>query len=464
MVISRIGALFFLISAAALLPFSARALVNSGALPIHVDDIEIVDGLAYVVGYSGPDGPPTLRILDLSDPAAPVEIGSLYTRVGSRDVEVVDGLAYIAEGWTLPGAVRIIDVSDPTLPVEVGAFPAQCHPADVEVVGNYAYLADQPTNSWVPECDWSIESKFRVIDVSNPAAPIQVSERGLDWPADIEAAEGVVYAAGRYSHSELESIDVSDPAQPALIFADRYPLSPLRSSVEVVGDRMYIGDGVGSFYVYDVSDPTQPVVISEVPGGGRAIVVEDGFAYSAVGGGLAVHDLAGSLPAVLLGGYASVSGWNGLAIADGLIFGGTHSGGLQAVDLGPEYTRVRTVEIAIRAEGEPAVVNLASRGVIGVAILGAADFDVALIDRSTLRFGPSSAAPAHKALGHLEDVNGDARPDLISHYRIADTGFSEADEEACVSGQTSDGTPIRGCGTLGVTLPRGQSNAPSVAD
>jgi hypothetical protein len=54
--------------------------------------------------------------------------------------------------------------------------------------------------------------------------------------------------------------------------------------------------------------------------------------------------------------------------------------------------------------------------------------------------------------------------DLISHYRIADTEFSKADEDACVSGQTSDGTPIRGCGTLDVMLPPGQDNAPSVAD
>jgi hypothetical protein len=226
---------------------------------------------------------------------------------------------------------------------------------------------------------------------------------------------------------------------------------------------MYIGDPVGSFYVYDLSDPTQPIRISEVSGGGQEIVVKDGFAYSAAQG-VSVHELAGPLPAVLLGGYANANPWNGLALADGLVFGGTRDGRLQIVDLGPEYPHVRTVEIAIRAEGEPAAINLASRGVIGVAILGAADFDVALIDRSTLRFGPSSAAPAHKALGHLEDVNGDATPDLISHYRIAETGFSEVDEEACVAGRTSDGTRIRGCGALDAVLPREQDEAPSVAE
>ena len=47
--ISRIGALFVLVLATTLLPFSARALVVADALPIHhIDDLEIVDGLAYV--------------------------------------------------------------------------------------------------------------------------------------------------------------------------------------------------------------------------------------------------------------------------------------------------------------------------------------------------------------------------------------------------------------------------------
>jgi hypothetical protein len=792
---SRTGALFVLVFAATLLPFSARALVVADALPIHhIVDLEIVDGLAYVsIGAWGQTSQvPSVRILDLSDPAAPVEIGFFDIPYVTRDVEVVGGLAFITQPF---GFVRIIDVSDPTLPVEIGAFSGQCHAADVEVVGNYAYLADQPTNSWIPECPYPFESKFRVFDISNPAAPTQVSETDISWPVDIEAVEGVVYAAGREG---LELIDVSDPAAPVIVglvpggflgsdieVADGYvytagggyvdpstgewyglevidvsdpgnpftvgsavasgssievvdglayllgvglqvvdvsnPVAPTRrgslfitnaestlgvyggyaylgtygdglnivdltlldtptevgraevvdpagdvevpndvavlngvaylavgeddyydpsvppgdgglrtyditdptaptplggidtadaaldveiaaglafvaartdglrifdvtnpsapvdtgalalpgrtakveivgttayvvdqgirhhyygayralrivdvsnaadpvelgaieftdsrtacqipgiavveplvyvtcygfyvvdvsnptqptlvtanrsfgdsrSSVEIAENRMYRGVHMGqygdSLAVYDISNPTQPVYIDRASGASdRAIVVEDGFSYSAGWyGGLSVHDLVGPLPAVFLGGYPPDRGsWNGLAIADGLFFGVTRGGYLQVVDLGPEYKHTRSVEIAIRAEREPAVVNLASRGVVGVAILGAADFDVERIDRSTLRFGPSSATPTHKAGGHLEDVNGDAMPDLVSHYRIADTGISKADKNGCVFGQTSDGTPIWGCSTLGGMLPGGRANASGVS-
>jgi len=217
--------------------------------------------------------------------------------------------------------------------------------------------------------------------------------------------------------------------------------------------------------VYDVSDPTLPFAISEIDGGGRALHMKESSAYSGGTRGLFVHDLEDPLLPVLRGGFPGERGqWNGLAIADGLLFGGTSRGALQIVDLGPEYTRAKSVEIAIRAEGESTLVNLASRGAIGVTILGAADFDVAQIDRSTLRFGPAFAEPAHKAGGHLLDANGDANPDLLSHYWIADTGFSAADESACVSGQTFGGRSIRGCGRVNVMLPRGQTGASRPAD
>jgi hypothetical protein len=101
--------------------------------------------------------------------------------------------------------------------------------------------------------------------------------------------------------------------------------------------------------------------------------------------------------------------------------------------------------------------------VIPVALLGAADFDVAQIDRSTLRFGSAFAPPAHKAGGHLADVNGDGYPDLVSHYWIADSGISEATEQACVTGRTFAGAPFKGCGTLVATLPRRRADASGAA-
>jgi hypothetical protein len=120
-----------------------------------------------------------------------------------------------------------------------------------------------------------------------------------------------------------------------------------------------------------------------------------------------------------------------------------------ACDLG---TLVARVAIDIKPGSGRNPVNPFSRGVVPVALLGSAEFDVAGVDRSTLAFGPDGAAPAHKKGGHQKDVNGDGLKDLLLHFRTQETGIAFGDTEACLSGETLDGIPFEGCDAV-TTMP-----------
>lgn len=108
------------------------------------------------------------------------------------------------------------------------------------------------------------------------------------------------------------------------------------------------------------------------------------------------------------------------------------------------------VNIDVLPGSEVNTINPKKKGLIPVAVLGSNTFDVETISFETLRFGPSSALPAHASGGHLEDVNEDGIIDLISHYPAQETGIVLGIEEACITAETKEGRAVKGCDRIRV--------------
>jgi hypothetical protein len=124
---------------------------------------------------------------------------------------------------------------------------------------------------------------------------------------------------------------------------------------------------------------------------------------------------------------------------------GTDRPGVTALVTSDPVDLLAILDIDIKPGSDPNSINPFSRGVIPVAILGTEQFAAADVDATTLAFGPDGAALAHRNGPHFEDVNDDGLTDLLGHYRTEETGIAFGDEEACVTGETLDGTPFEGC-------------------
>lgn len=107
------------------------------------------------------------------------------------------------------------------------------------------------------------------------------------------------------------------------------------------------------------------------------------------------------------------------------------------------------LDIDIKPSSDPNTINLKKEGLVPVAILGSADFIPAeQVVVSSLVFGPMHADHDHTgaapAKAKVDDVNLDGHPDLVVFFKVAETGLTAADTQACLHGTLLDGTHFCG--------------------
>jgi hypothetical protein len=112
------------------------------------------------------------------------------------------------------------------------------------------------------------------------------------------------------------------------------------------------------------------------------------------------------------------------------------------------YDPCESAIIDIKPGSYPNSINLKSKGVIPVAVLGSDVFDVTQIDPDTLRFCPllGKVTPAHDIA--YEDVNGDGYLDLVSHYRTQEIGLQPGQLFAGLIFMTYDNTSYLGVDSI----------------
>ncbi len=124
-----------------------------------------------------------------------------------------------------------------------------------------------------------------------------------------------------------------------------------------------------------------------------------------------------------------------------------------------------SLTIDIRPGNDINPVNLKSNGVLPVAILGAEDFDVALIDLESLIMAGSSPKPRGKSnnIGSFRDVNGDSIIDLVLNFDLSELDAEPSVAELALLGLLQDGTEFEGTDSIRI-VPPGDLNGDLVVD
>ena len=168
-----------------------------------------------------------LWMVDVSNPAAP-RIESTCCPAGATWLDVQDGLGYMA---TTENGLHMLDMADPAHPIEIGVFPSDTWQVEVAVRESLAYVAEdakpdrQKNNTW-------LGGGLRILDVSNPSQPQELSFVDTPgWVTDMALVGDLVYLAG---YGQMRVLDVSDPLEPVEVQV--YELPPYANRVVIVTD------------------------------------------------------------------------------------------------------------------------------------------------------------------------------------------------------------------------------------
>ena len=177
-----------------------------------------------------------LNIYDVSTPTSPVSVKQFTVTGGiSLNVVVVSGnYAYIGDG----GATKfyVVDISNPLAPVTLGSVSTNANVYNVQVAGKYIYTYNSNNN-------------MQIIDIGNPSAPSVVSTTVLTaYGSSVDL--GMVIA-GKYLYT---TIAASAGNGKLLIYDISNPLSPVLKSTTATASDYHYGLNVQGRYVYVIND------------------------------------------------------------------------------------------------------------------------------------------------------------------------------------------------------------------
>jgi hypothetical protein len=217
-------------------------------------------------------------------------------------VFVLNGIAYIANG---EDGVRILDVSDPSNPFEIGHYPLE-NTQNIIVVDDIAYVVEQG----LLKDNKALKDKLVILDVQSPANPRYLGEYQPDSYAHQSLSNMAVFDQVVYLtvSDKLMAVDVSQPAQPVLLGEFSFFSNISSPGVIVVDGIAFLQ--ANELHVVDFRNPAAPVEIGGYDSSwGASIAIQNQTAYIATwSSGMIILDISNPARPIKLGQYLELVG------------------------------------------------------------------------------------------------------------------------------------------------------------
>ncbi|MHA1198915.1 MAG: LVIVD repeat-containing protein [Candidatus Heimdallarchaeaceae archaeon] len=241
-------------------------------LPHYID---VSNGIAYISAWT--DG---VQIYNVSNPTSSYKISDFLPGiVGSLIVS--ENLLFVGSDY----GFNILDISNPATPLNLSYFYTGGNTHDFFVDDTLLYIMAW---NWTTSTSW-----IKVIDFTDPENPFEISQFDLGSVCyDIHVIGDFVYLASSYYGIKI--IDFSTISEPSFILS--HDLDGEAFSLEVKEDILYLGNGYSGLHVFDVSNKSEAVELAHMTLGGSVeeLEIRDNHIYVVVDNvGLLIIEISG---------------------------------------------------------------------------------------------------------------------------------------------------------------------------
>jgi hypothetical protein len=287
-----------------------------------------VYGLQVDSGYLYVASATRLTIADLRDPRAPVIISTLdnpYSKNEIQDVVIRGNIAYL----TIEGAgVLVADISDKTAPrtITTVKLSGSNKPQRAAMEGTYLYIGMKADN------------RLDILDISNPVNPTIAGSYSPGTPGYNSTSS--VAVKGHYAyivqyHYGVRVLDVSNPANPVEV---SQLMGIDASDIKILGNYAYVSVRYQGMDIIDISDPTHIQLVGksglEYHYYNEGIYPTEKFTFVSLEDmGVGIYDTSSVTSPVALNRINVLSGADSMAVQDNYLYIGGHNDGVWVIDI-----------------------------------------------------------------------------------------------------------------------------------